>query len=153
DPTTQQLTTDLHDLAIIGAEVRVRLLGMAAAGDEALRMLNDAEKLIGTSAVLWHERRRYALALEMDDLAHTAACHVAKLAPQTAWEHFTLGRTLLRDDKLHEAAKQFEQALALEPQNFWPNFYQGVCAYRLKHFAEAVSAFRACVVLAPTTPE
>src|SRR5262249_32762464 len=27
DPTTQQLTTDLHDLAIIGAEVRVRLLG------------------------------------------------------------------------------------------------------------------------------
>jgi eukaryotic-like serine/threonine-protein kinase len=39
------------------------------------------------------------------------------------------------------------------PQDFWPNFYQGQCAYRLGQFHDALAAFRTCVALAPDSAE
>ncbi len=47
----------------------------------------------------------------------------------------------------------FEQALAERPQDFWPNFYAGICAYRLGRFDDAHAAFRICVALAPESAE
>lgn len=52
-----------------------------------------------------------------------------------------------------EAAEEFQRTLELRPQDFWPNFYQGLCAYELGHFEDAVAAFRTCIALAPTTAE
>src|SRR5205823_7207713 len=43
--------------------------------------------------------------------------------------------------------------LELRPQDFWLNFYQGLCAYRLGRHADAASAFRVCIALSPRTPE
>ena len=52
------------------------------------------------------------------------------------------------------AADEFQAALDLRPQDFWPNFYQGLCAYQLGRFDDAIDAFRVCIALAPegTTP-
>ncbi len=51
------------------------------------------------------------------------------------------------------AAEQFQLGLNLRPQDFWLNFYQGLCAYRLERFEEAVNAFRVCIALSPESAE
>jgi tetratricopeptide (TPR) repeat protein len=37
----------------------------------------------------------------------------------------------------------------MQPDAFWPNFYQGKCAYRLQHWDQALAAFSICIALAP----
>jgi serine/threonine protein kinase/Flp pilus assembly protein TadD len=147
----EQTRQDLLDLAILWTNLRVRLAGTeaAAARREALEVLEQAETLFGPSSVLYHERRAQAAALGLADAARTAAAQAAALAPRTAWEHYAVGRALLRDGDLPRATEHFEHALALQPQALWPNFAKGKCAYQQGQYEDAIVAFTACVVLAP----
>src|SRR5262249_26317607 len=51
------------------------------------------------------------------------------------------------------AALEFHHAVELQPEEFWPHFFEGVCAYRLGRFRDAVAALGVCVALAPRTAE
>jgi tetratricopeptide (TPR) repeat protein len=42
-----------------------------------------------------------------------------------------------------------QQAVRIQPQDLWPNFYQGVCASRLGRHEEAVIADSVCIGAAP----
>jgi tetratricopeptide (TPR) repeat protein len=142
---------DLLDVAVLWTDLRVRL---AAAGDTgapraALRTLEEAEDLFGPSAALDRERQRHLAALGRDAEAAAAGKRAAARTPRTAWEHYALGRAMLRADDPKAAAGALDQAVRLDPRGFWPNFYQGVCAHRLGRPAEAAEAFRACVTLEP----
>jgi serine/threonine protein kinase/tetratricopeptide (TPR) repeat protein len=152
----EHLRTDLFDLAVLWAELRTRLAPpeeMTAARREALQVLAEAEAVFGPSRVLYQERQVHAEALGLTELAQEAARRAAALAPRTAWEHYALGRFLLRAGDLEQAAAEFEQALELRPQDFWPHFYQGICAYRRRQYDTAVQAFHVCVALAPDCAE
>jgi len=37
----------------------------------------------------------------------------------------------------------------LRPQDFWSNFYHGLCGFRLRRFADSATAFQVCIALAP----
>jgi tetratricopeptide (TPR) repeat protein len=149
----EQVKADLRDVGVIWAGLCVRLgLGdsLDAARREALEVLAETEKLFGSSPVLFQERRTIAASMgqkEADTVPRKAEANV----PQTAWEYDALGRSFLQAGDLERAAVEFEHALDLEPQGFWPNFHEGLCAYRLKHFEEALSAFRTCVALRSET--
>jgi tetratricopeptide (TPR) repeat protein len=148
----QQVRADLLDLAIVWANLRVRLAppdDARAAREEALDVLTQAEALCGPSCVLCQERRSHALALGRTDVAEEAARQGRELAPRSAWEHCALGRHHLRAGDLARAAEQMERAVDLQPQALWPNFYQGSCAYAQGRYEDAVVAFSVCVVLAP----
>src|SRR5262249_14554454 len=136
----EQLRADLLDLAIFCADLRVRLAppGDAAARREALRTLAEAEELLGPGPVLCREQEVYS----------GAACASAK-PPQTGWEHASVGRSFLRAGDFKRAMEELERALALEPQDFWTNFYHGTCAYHFGRYQEAVLAFSVCVGAAP----
>jgi tetratricopeptide (TPR) repeat protein len=153
----QRIPADLLDLAILWTDLRVRLApeGEASrARHEALRVLMEAESMVLVPGpVLYRERQAHAEALGLTSMARAAARHVAEQAPRTAWEHYALGQSLLRSGELERASTEFEQALDLEPQDFWPNFYQGVCAYRLRRYRDAASAFRVCIALTPASAE
>jgi eukaryotic-like serine/threonine-protein kinase len=140
-----QVRNDLRDLAVLWVYLRGRMGDGESA--EARRQqrdrLDEAEALLGSSAVLQYERAR---------LRPSIAAAV-ELPPSTAWDHYALGRALLRDGKMERAAVELESAVALQPQGFWPNFYQGVCAYRREHYVEAEAALRVCVALAPESAE
>ena len=118
-----------------------------------MQLLEDAEGMFGPSSVLEAARRDHAGPLGLADLARTAARRAAGLPPRTAWEHCALGRSLLRSGDLAAAAEEFERAVDRQPKDLWSNFYQGVCAYRLRRHEDAVNAFSICVTLAPETPE
>jgi tetratricopeptide (TPR) repeat protein len=54
---------------------------------------------------------------------------------------------------LAPAEDAFRRSVELQPGEFWPNFFQGACAYRLGHFQDAATALSICVALAPATAE
>ncbi|HKA56160.1 MAG TPA: tetratricopeptide repeat protein, partial [Candidatus Binatia bacterium] len=143
----QQVQRDLLDLAIIGTDLRIRLAvgeDIVTARRQALAVLEEAETLLGPHPVLEWERQAIRQGLDLP-----VAADVASPTPRTAWEHFALGRLLLRSQKPAEAYPHLERAVALQPQGLWPNFFLGICAYRLSKWEEAVLAFTACVTLAP----
>ncbi len=147
----RRLEVDLLELAVVWADLRVRLAGAEELGEarrDALGVLDQAEAAFGTSPALARERQALAEALGLPETgppAHPAA--------RSAWEHYTLGRSYLRSGQLPAAAEEFQRTLELRPQDFWPNFYQGLCAYRLGRFEDALAAFRACVTLSPNSAE
>ena len=69
--------------------------------------------------------------------------------PANSWEHYDLGRWLMRHGKLVDAEQQFATAVDLKPDEFWPHFQQMRCAYQLRHFDEALTAASVCIALAP----
>jgi serine/threonine protein kinase/tetratricopeptide (TPR) repeat protein len=155
-PLTPDVRMDLLDLAILWTDLHTRLAPKAEVGTthrEALAVLAEAESLLGGSPVLYHEHKAHATALRLDAEAQAAGHHEAELPARTAWEHYALGRSLLGAGQIQEAANHFDRALELEPHGLWPNFYQGVCAYRLGHFYDAVMAFSECVGAAPRNAE
>ncbi len=150
----QRIRTDLLDIITIWADLRVRLAPAAEAGEarrEALARLDDAAALLGSAPALERLRRAYGRALGRPTPSGEAATFL--LEPRTAWEHCDLGRAYLRDAEHALAAQQFQQAVDLRPQDFWPNFYQGLCAYKLGRFEDALNAFRVCISLAHNPAE
>ena len=148
DPEVEQrIRTDLHELAVVWADLRVRLASKAdldEARREAIRVLDQAEASCGPSPSLNRERRAYARAL-----GQPISSSGPDPAPRSAWEHYDLGRSYLRSEQVQEAAAEFQRTLELEPQDFWSNFYQGHCAYHLGQFEDASAAFRTCIALSP----
>ena len=148
----QSVQTDLLDLAILHTSLVVRRASedqSRAVRKRALRVLHQAEQLCGASAVLCYERQRHAEALGLKDMAREAARRRSELSPHTAWEHYALGRALLESQKLEEADSLLQKAVDLEPKGLWPRFYQGICAFRLGRYEDAVLAFTTCAALAP----
>ncbi|QEH35122.1 Serine/threonine-protein kinase Pkn1 [Aquisphaera giovannonii] len=153
--TEQAIRTDLLELALLWADLRVRQAprgrgegqsGAAAAGarEEALAVLDEADKLCGPSPALNRQRRalRQAAGGAPEDARPDPP-------PRSAWEHYDLGRYYLRAGMIAEAAAELDEAVALNPSDFWANFQQGLCAYALGRFEDAIAAFRACIALNP----
>jgi len=144
----RQIRIDLLDLAILWTGLRIRLAPadqMKSAQQEALKVLDQAEELFGRSAVLYQERQRHAGALELP----APADQHSPPEPQTAWEHYALGRSFLETNELQRASTEFQKALVLEPHGFWPNYYFAICAFRLKEYNDALAAFSVCIGAAP----
>jgi serine/threonine protein kinase/tetratricopeptide (TPR) repeat protein len=147
----RNVAIDLLDLAVVWAALHVQFASGPEATDareDAVRILDEAEALLGPSPALTRDRHTYAKALGLTNCSSRP-----RVQPQSAWERYDLGRSYLRSGKLALAARQFELGLELRPQDFWLNFYQGSCAYRLGRSEEAVNAFRVCIALAPESAE
>jgi serine/threonine protein kinase/Tfp pilus assembly protein PilF len=148
----KRIRADLLDLALLGSDLGVQLAPASSeplARREALKMLDEAEALFGPSAALYRARQVHAAALGRHEVAETARRAAAAHPPRTPWEHYTLGLALCRSGDWKQAAAEVEQALRLQPDGFWPHFYQGKCAYRLGDQERAVTAFSVCLALAP----
>jgi tetratricopeptide (TPR) repeat protein len=134
---------NLLDLAVLWSELRAGKDEAGAQRAQALGVLDEAERLLGPSAVLAQQRLRFR--------SPGAPLLPPALAPRTPWEHYAVGRALFRAGQPERAWKELARAVAGQPNGFWPNFYQGACAYRLGRHEDAVAAFRACVTLAPNS--
>jgi serine/threonine protein kinase/tetratricopeptide (TPR) repeat protein len=143
--------TDLIDLMVLWTELRGRYASKTEAVEakwEALRFLEEAEALLGNSAALARQRWAFASALGVEKSARSAEVNA-----RSAWEHFDLGKSYLRSGDATRALKEFQIGVALSPQDFWLNFYEGLCAYRLERFEDALAAFRAAISLSPRSAE
>jgi tetratricopeptide (TPR) repeat protein len=151
----EQVRNDLTDLAILWTDLHVRLASPAdldAARRQVLDRLAEVEQLFGPSRVLCLERQHTATGLGLAEMASSAQHQALDLEPKTAWEHYAVGRFLLRSGNLTAADNEFDKALRLQPENFWPHLYKGTCAYQRgerQGYQDAVAAFSACIALGP----
>jgi len=144
----ERLQTDLLDLAVLAADLRVQRASggeAAAARHDALQVLSEAEELFGPRHILYRERQVHAEALGLTEQARAASEKAAGLAPRTVWEHCALGRSFLKAGRTEAAQAEIRKAVRLEPAALWPNYYLGHCAYRLQEYADAVAAFSVCL--------
>jgi tetratricopeptide (TPR) repeat protein len=140
----EHLEEDLSDLAILWADLRVRLAPpaeRAQAREQAITLLDQAHHLCPPNPILVWDRSRYA----RENLLPGAALPPILPQARTAWEHYALGRSLLRDGDLVRASLSFEKAVALEPSGLWPNFYLGLCAFDQARYDDAAIAFTVCL--------
>jgi tetratricopeptide (TPR) repeat protein len=155
EPTVeQQIQADLLDLAILWADLRVRWASteqIPLACRDALRLLTEAQELLGPNVILERERQVYAK--KIGGGTDGSAPSTTQMVPRTAWEHFWLGRSFLGSGNLTQAVAEFDRALSLNPGEFWASFYRGQCSYRLQHYAEAVNAFSVCLALTPKSAQ
>ncbi|MGB7160625.1 MAG: protein kinase family protein, partial [Tepidisphaeraceae bacterium] len=128
-----QRVDDFRDVALFAAHISGK--------DEATRLLDEVEREFGRSAVLDHERQRHGLAL--------SSTGAPSPAPNSAWEHYALGRSLLAADDLLPASDELAAAVRLDPAGCWPNFYYGLCAYRMSRHEDAIAAFSVCIGTSP----
>ena len=153
DPESQQqVRTDLQELVAVWAEVRMSRASSDEAGaarDEVLGLLDEARASGGLSFAIDLLRRSIAQEKGAVDRSPEQPDPV----PRSASEHYDLGRFFLRSGKFEKAAVEFRASLDRRPQDFWPNFYSGRCAYRLKAYQEAFTAFSICIALNPSSPE
>ncbi len=143
ESTERRARADLIEVAVVWASLRVRLAPpekVEEAKAEARHVLDQAQAAFGPTLALRLARQ----SLDPDGLE-------ARDGPDTpsALDHDQKGRFYLRGGRLEDAAREFRLALDDRPQDFWPNFYQGLCEARLRHPQEALSAFRTCVTLRP----
>ncbi len=147
----QAIRNDLLDLAIVTAELQIEPNATAkgSAGRHLAREILDlAETWCGPSRRLERVRRaadNASLDMNQPEIRREPAL--------SALEHNDLGRIHLRAGEFETAAREFQCVLDERPQDFWPNFYQGLCAYRLGKLQEAMAAFRTCIALSPRSAE
>jgi serine/threonine protein kinase/Tfp pilus assembly protein PilF len=149
----EQLRHDLLDLAVLSARIDVQLAPPARTADarrEALRMLGEARQTCGPSPLLDLEERDYST----DARPGSAEIQTDALpTARNAWEHYALGRWLMRHGSFNDAARQFAAAIDLQPDEFWAHFQQTRCQFELRQFESALASATVCVALAPRRAE
>ncbi len=151
----ESLRRDLLDLAILSAHMDVQLAQAgqhanpdktAAARQQALQKLDEAEQICGSSTLLDLERRDYQN--ESPASANKVpADYFTK--HHTAWDHYAVGRWLMHHGELEDARREFAAAIDLKPDQFWPRFAETLCDFELGHFADALTSATVCTALDP----
>ncbi|MFO0909832.1 MAG: serine/threonine-protein kinase [Isosphaeraceae bacterium] len=143
DPVAERrIDDDLLELALVWADLRVR---QAEASDRD-RAQSEARRLLDEAAQ--HFGPRYAIALQRQTLSGDVK-PAGLDEPKTVAEHYARARFDFRAGRIAEAADHFRVVIDESPHEFWPYFYQGLCAYQLGRFGEAVAAFGTSIALAP----
>ncbi|HEV3238035.1 MAG TPA: hypothetical protein VGZ25_13685, partial [Gemmataceae bacterium] len=159
EPDRASLRNDLFEMGLMWADLRVLTAKDRDKGEarrNVLLILDQMEKIFKTSPPLLLLRQRNAEALGLRDQAEVALRAYRQSKPTSAWDHLALGRFYLRpgpEQDLKVAADHFHNAALVQPQNFWANYYEGVCAFRLKRFEDALSSLKICVSLAPDSDD
>ncbi len=146
----RRLKADLLDLAILEASLAARTEGGKGSGAgprEAARILRETRERFGSSPALTRDLGRY-----LARIGETEPGLVVE-PPRTAWEHYDLAKSYLQSGEIAAAEHAFRRSVELDPGAFWPQFFWGVCAYRLEHYQDATIALSASIALGPRSVE
>jgi serine/threonine protein kinase/Tfp pilus assembly protein PilF len=153
DPSSSdQLQTDFVDLGVLLSDLSIRAARtgeLRLAHEEAVEILNEAEKEFRPSLLLSLERQRHNHALGRIEEVRADQQRSSGLSPQSAWEFYALARSHLQAGRPDLAADEVERSLDLQPHSFWGHFLKGQTACRVGKFEDAIAAFTTCVALRP----
>ena len=113
---------------------------------EAIEILDGAGRLGLPPTRAWHlrlARHLERLGRNKEAVAHRSCASV--LAPASAVDYFLLGDARRTRGQLAQASRDFENALALQPNHFWAQYGFAFCCLRLQRLAEAKAGLTACL--------
>jgi tetratricopeptide (TPR) repeat protein/tRNA A-37 threonylcarbamoyl transferase component Bud32 len=163
------LDRELHNLLLLMAQTQSQQAHDPRAAVEILDRLKRAASLLGPSRSYYRLRARCCHTLGNRQQAAEEEQRAAAAQP-TALDHFleaeeyrirsgspaeASGDALAwqpNAELLRQAIVRYQQALQLEPSNFWCHLQLGRCYLSLGQGSEAVEALGACVALKPKAP-
>jgi serine/threonine protein kinase/Flp pilus assembly protein TadD len=145
----ESITRDMFEILSFWADLRVSQAAPAErelVRQESARILSEAQTELGPLASI-------AGISPTDSQRDGQSLGAPGRSPSTPWECYQLGRSWLKSGNYQQAIQQFRRGLDLRPEDFWLNFYEGLCAYRTGKYQDALHSFHICIVLSPETAE
>ena len=145
----ETVTRDMLEILSLWTDLRVRLAPAAkrdAAKQESARDPRPGAKPNSARLPSFSQPRKPALT--------TLTTRAAPAQPQAPHRTTTNSAGRFSEAEITSTRPSISgSGLELRPQDFWLNFYEGLCKYRTGKFEEAVHAFHICIVLSPDTAE
>lgn len=120
-----------------------------AATRRALERVNQAEQLDATSQPLWFLKGDLHNALDETDAANAAYQKANALKPVTRFDHFTLGERARYQRKFDAALLHYQDALRVDPDDFWSLYLMGLCHLQAGRPAAAAVSYTASISRRP----
>ena len=123
---------------------------LAEARRRASEILRESETLCGSNLVLDLARRQIAATDASVDATDIQGLECIRTRPGsiTCW-----GATCIGWGSMTKSHREFARAIEIEPDAFWPNFYETLCYYQSGRFEDALNTAYVCVALSPKSPE
>jgi serine/threonine protein kinase/Flp pilus assembly protein TadD len=151
-PDRARLAEEAREVLLLLAGARVRLARWdRQALTQALRLLDKAEAIpdVPPCQALWVDRATYLQHLG-DAAGAGAARERARAVPAvTAHDHYMLAMAHVREQKYARAVAELDEAVRLNPRDYWAWMQRGLCHQELGDTAPAVGDFGTCVGLRP----
>jgi tetratricopeptide (TPR) repeat protein len=143
-----EVREDCYLLLLVLAEAVAQQKDDPRAADEAIRILRQAERL-GIPTRAWHQRMARYLRQRGQDGFKAEEQLAEQFPPTLALDYYLLGDDHYKAGELKEAARDFDNVLALAPKNFLARYVLAVCYVRLDQPAEAQGILTFCTSQRP----
>ena len=147
----RQCVAVCYELLLIRAEAETRPeAGRSGPTREqaarAIRLLDRASQLGVPTTLAYHRRRADYLEQQEDFDGARRERRLAADAPLGAFDYFLMGDENQKQKRLAQAADDFADALALQPNHFWARYFLAMCNLQSGKPAEARDNLTACLV-------
>ncbi|MBM83568.1 MAG: hypothetical protein CMJ78_23660 [Planctomycetaceae bacterium] len=146
-----QIRQTAYELFINMAESEITLANATGAEDlkkpaeRALGWLDKATKIGDPSRALYFRRQRYYQLIGDDTKAEAAKVEANQVQPSTAVDFYLLTEVERVRKNYAAAVDLCQQALIINPDDFWVTNQQGVCHLLNQNAAAAASVFTGCI--------
>ncbi|MGC8641024.1 MAG: protein kinase domain-containing protein [Isosphaeraceae bacterium] len=151
----RRLAEDQRELLLLlaGASVR-QARGRPEVVQQALGLLEHAEAIGGLppTRALWEDRAHYLALLGKQEESQAARHRAEKTPARTARDHYLLATAWARKrtcDDYRRAIAELDQAITLNPRDYWSSVQRGVCELELGNTVAAAGDFGKCIGLWP----
>lgn len=155
DDATQKWRTGVFELLVTIAQAEINLAvkdkvdDVHAAAERSLQFVNRAEQLGLVSQPALMLRAELHNLLGQDDQAKLASAKAETVAPHSRLDHFLLGERSRLQRKFDEALSHFQNALRVDPDDFWSLNMIGLCHYQAGRPAAASAGYTASISRRP----
>ena len=155
DDATSKWRTGVFELLITIAQAEINLAlkdnadDVRTAAERSLQYVAHAERLGLASRPALMLRAELHNLLGQDDQAKLASAKAETVAPQTRLDHFLLGERSRLQRKFDEALSHFQNALRVDPDDFWSLNMIGLCHYQAGRPAAASAGYTASISRRP----
>ena len=147
--------TGVFELLITIAQAEINLAvkdqadGVRAAAERSLQYVDRAERLGLVSQPVLFLRADLHNILGQDDQTKRSLVKAETIAPQSRLDHFLLGERSRLQRKYDEALSHFQNALRVDPDDFWSLNMIGLCHYQAGRPAAASAGYTASISRRP----
>ena len=151
----RRIAEDQRELYLLLAGARVReSQGQPEVVRPALGLLERAEAIAGLppTRALWEDRARYLAMLGEQAQSQVARRQAEQTPASTARDHYLLAAAWARKgtrEDFTRALAELNQALDLDPRDYWSSVQRGICQMELGNLVAAAGDFGNCIGLWP----